>query len=474
MTAVVGTAMLFPAAVSLLYGERAEAAAFLVCCVPMTLLGGWAGTHIDATGGSGLRMRDGFFIVGSSWLIMSLAGALPFVVSGSIPNIFDAYFETASGFTTTGATILRDVESLPMGMLFWRSLTHWLGGMGILLLTIALLPMLGIGGQKIMRAETTGPTMDKIAFTVNDTAKALYKIYTGMTALQIVLLLAGGMKLFDAAVNTFGSVGTGGFSIYNRSIGQYGSAYADIVIALFMLAAGVNFSLYYKLFSGDAAQLFRDFELKVYVRIVAGSTVFIAIVLVWKGFYAGIGESLHHAFFQVASIITTTGYATADFDTWPAACKIILFGLMISGPCASSTGGGIKVIRLALIAKLIQRGVHRRLHPDAVFPVRAGDHTVPADVMSGVVGFILLYIAVSTAGFLLLSLENVDGVTAASSVIACISNIGPGFGMVGPAGNFAFYSNASKLMLSLLMIAGRLELYTILLLFTPAFWNRSR
>ena len=466
--------MLFPSAVSLLYGERAEATAFLLCGLPMVVIGGWVGMHTDASGGSGLRMRDGFFIVASSWLILSLAGALPFVLSGSIPSIVDAYFETASGFTTTGATILRDVEALPRGMLFWRSLTHWLGGMGILLLTIALLPMLGIGGQKIMRAETTGPTMDKVTFTINDTAKVLYKIYAGMTVLQITLLVAGGMNLFDAAVHAFGSVGTGGFSIYNRSIGHYGSLYIDMVIAVFMLAAGVNFSLYYRLFTGDASQVFRDFELKIYLRIVAGATAFIALMLLWKGVYPGPGESARHAFFQVASIITTTGYATADFDLWPAACKMVLFGLMISGPCASSTGGGIKVIRLALIAKLIQRGVYRRTHPDAVVPVRAGDRTVPADVMSGVVGFILLYIAVCVAGFLLLSLENVSGITAASSVIACISNIGPGFESVGPVGNFAFYSPASKMLLSLLMIAGRLELYTVFLLFTPAFWNRNR
>jgi trk system potassium uptake protein TrkH len=466
--------MLFPAVVSLAYGERREAVAFFSCCLPMIAIGLAAARFIDVPKDNALRMRDGFFIVGSSWLLMSLAGALPFIITGSIPNVFDAYFETASGFTTTGATILRDVEALPNGILFWRSFTHWLGGMGILLLTIALLPMLGIGGQKIMRAETTGPTMDKITFTINDTAKGLYKIYVGMTVLQIVLLFAGGLSLFDAAVHTFGSVGTGGFSIYNRSIGYYDNFYVDMVITIFMLAAGVNFSLYFKLFTGEASQFFHDFELRMYVRIVAASTVFIAGMLFLKGYYADIVQSFRHAFFQVASIITTTGYATTDFNMWPAACKMVLFALMVTGPCASSTGGGIKVIRAALIAKLIQRGIYRRTHPDAVFPIRAGGRTVPADVMSGVVGFVLVFIVVSTAAFLFLCLEDVDGVTAASSVIACISNIGPGFEAVGPVGNFAFYSNASKFMLSILMITGRLELYTVLLLFMPMFWNRNR
>ncbi|MDD4285412.1 MAG: TrkH family potassium uptake protein [Eubacteriales bacterium] len=474
VTVVVGTAMLLPMLVSLYYGERSEAMAFLFCSGPMIALGYFAGKYTVVPANSMLRTRDGFFIVGTSWLAMSLLGAIPFVLSGAIPHLIDAYFETASGFTTTGASILTDIEGLPRGMLFWRSFTHWLGGMGILVLTVALLPMLGIGGQKIMRAETTGPTMDKISFTVNDTAKILYKIYAGMTLLQILLLMFGGLDLYDASVHTFGTVGTGGFSPYAASIGAYNSFYVDMVISFFMIAAGVNFTLYHSLLTGKIRQFFRDYELKCYLMIIGASTLFITVMLLWKGFYSDPVEGFRYALFQVASIMTTTGFATADFDLWPASCKMILLLLMVVGACASSTGGGIKVIRTALIFKLIKRGAYRRLHPNAVVPMRAGERNMGPEVMSGVAGFTLLYIFTSVLSILLISLENVDLITAVSSVIACISNIGPGFEMVGPTLNYAFYSGASKLLLSLLMIAGRLELFTIILLFTPVFWNRNK
>ncbi|MDD3290079.1 MAG: TrkH family potassium uptake protein [Eubacteriales bacterium] len=474
VTVVVGTAMLLPMLVSLYYGERSEAVAFLLCSGPMIAMGYFVGKRTVVPERSIIRARDGFFIVGTAWLVMSLLGALPFVLSGSIPRLIDAYFETASGFTTTGASILTDIESLPRGMLFWRSFTHWLGGMGILVLTVALLPMLGIGGQKIMRAETTGPTMDKISFTINDTAKILYKIYAGMSLLQISLLMLGGLTLYDASVHTFGTVGTGGFSNYAASVGAYDSFYVDMVIGFFMIAAGVNFTLYHTLLSGKVRQFFQDFELKYYLMIVGCSTFFITAVLLWKDFYGNPIESFRYAFFQVASIITTTGFATADFDLWPASCKMILLFLMIVGACASSTGGGIKVIRTALVFKLIKRGAYRRLHPNAVIPMRAGDRNMGPEVMSGVAGFVLLYIFTTMISILLISLENVDLITAISSVVACISNIGPGFEMVGPTLNYSFYSGASKMLLSLLMIAGRLELFTIILLFTPVFWNRNK
>lgn len=474
VTVVVGAAMLLPMLVSLYYGERSEAMAFLFCSGPMIALGYVVGKRTVVPERSTIRARDGFFIVGVAWLVMSLLGALPFVLSGSIPRLIDAYFETASGFTTTGASILTDIEGLPLGMLFWRSFTHWLGGMGILVLTVALLPMLGIGGQRIMRAETTGPTMDKISFTVNDTAKILYKIYAGMSLLQIALLMLGGLTLYDASVHTFGTVGTGGFSNYAASVGAYDSFYVDMVIGFFMIAAGVNFTLYHSLLTGKIRQFFQDYELKRYLMIVGGSTLFIMVMLLWKGFYENPIEGFRYAFFQVASIMTTTGFATTDFDLWPASCKMVLLLLMIIGACASSTGGGLKVIRTALIFKLIRRGAYRRLHPHAVIPMRAGERNMGPEVMSGVAGFVLLYIFTTVISILLISLENVDLITAISSVIACISNIGPGFEMVGPTLNYSFYSGASKMLLSLLMIAGRLELFTIILLFTPVFWNRNK
>jgi trk system potassium uptake protein len=467
--------MLLPMLVSLYYGEDKSAVSFLYCSMPMILVGIFIIYFSPRSKDQpSIRVRDGFFIVGTSWLVMSLLGALPFVISGAIPNIIDAYFETASGFTTTGASILTDIESLSKGMLFWRSFTHWLGGMGILVLTIALLPMLGIGGQKIMRAEATGPTMDKITFTINDTAKMLYKIYSGMTLLQILLLMLGGMSVYDASVHTFGTVGTGGFSNYGASVGAFDSFYVDMVIGCFMVFAGVNFTLYHTLLTGRVKQFFKDYELRCYLMIVGAATLFISVMLYIQGFYASPIQSFRHAFFQVSSIITTTGFATADFDLWPVSCKIILLVLMIIGACASSTGGGIKVIRFALIFKLIKRSIYRGLHPNAVVTMKIGDRSVPAEVMSGVAGFVLLYCLCTVVGILLISLERVDMMTAVSSVVACISNIGPGFEMVGPTLNYSFFSGGSKLILSLLMIAGRLELFTIVLLFTPVFWNKKK
>ncbi len=474
VTIVVGVSMLLPMLVSIYYGETQSVMSFLFCILPMIAGGYFCVYYSPDVKHSSIRVRDGFFIVGVSWLAMSFFGALPFVFSGSIPNIIDAYFETASGFTTTGASILNDIESLSKGMLFWRSFTHWIGGMGVLVLTIALLPMLGIGGQKIMRAETTGPTMDKITFTVNDTAKILYKIYTGMTLLQISLLMLGGMGLYDASVHTFGTVGTGGFSNYSASVGEFDSFYTDMIIGCFMMFAGMNFTLFHTLLKGKVKEFFKDYELRCYLGIIATSTFIITVMLYSKGFYGNIIESFRYAFFQVSSIITTTGYATTDFDLWPVPCKMILFFLMIVGACASSTGGGIKVIRITLVLKLIKRSIYRGLHPNAVVPLKVGNKALSPEVMSGVAGFVILYFICTMGGILFISLENVDMVTAISSVMACISNIGPGFEMVGPTLNYSFYSGASKILLSLLMIAGRLELFTVVLLFTPVFWNKKK
>lgn len=472
VAALIGLSMLIPAAVSAYYGEWAAFKAFLASSLPAIAAGCLVMRLVPSPKDSSLRMRDGFFVVGVSWLAMSLIGCLPFIFSGAIPSFADAYFETASGFSTTGSTILTEIEGLPKGILFWRSFTHWLGGMGVLVLTIAILPKLGIGGQKIMRAETTGPTMDKISFTTNETAKILYELYCGLTVIEIFFLLAGGMSVYDALVHTFGTVGTGGFSSYNASIGAYNNVYFEMVITIFMLLAGVNFSLYYNIVKKKPLKILQDYEFRVYSAIVAGSTIFITAMLVIKNNYETIGQAFRYAFFQVASIITTTGYGTADFDQWPLPCKFVLFVLMFVGGCAGSTGGGMKVIRIAFTGKLIKRGISRRLHPQSVSPIKVGKKTIPAEVMSGVAGFVVLYLFTIAGGTLLIALEGVSPITALSSVVACVSNIGPGFEAVGPTMNFAFYSAPSKLLLSLFMIAGRLELFTIILLFTPAFWNR--
>ena len=472
--AVVGVSMLLPAAVALIHKETSVVFDFLICALPMIIAGLLVIKLTPKEDNAVLRMRDGFFIVAAAWIAMSALGALPFVISGSIPNFFDAFFETASGFTTTGSTIVTDIEALPKGILFWRSFTHWLGGMGVLVLTIALLPMLGIGGQKIMRAETTGPTMDKISFTTNDTARKLYTIYIGMTLLEIILLMFGGLDFFEASTHTFGTVGTGGLSTHSASIGFYGSTYVEMVIAVFMVAAGVNFGLYYYLLTGKPRQMLRDPEFRTYISIVAGCTLFIAAMLLIDKVYSTVGDSLRYSFFQVSSIITTTGYGTADFDTWPTVCRLVLFILMIIGGCAGSTGGGIKVIRLIFAWKVMRRGVRRRLHPDSVEPIKLGGRSVSEEAVSSTVTFLFLYIVTAAVGIFLLSFENTDFETCISSVIACLSNIGPGFGLVGPMGNYAFYSDAAKIVLALIMIAGRIELYAILLPLSPRFWNPAR
>ena len=474
VASVVGVSMLLPAAVSAVYKEWDVFRIFLLCSLPVILAGQIVMRSIPSQRSEDLRMRDGFFIVGVSWLAMSLIGALPFVLSGAIPSLADAYFETASGFTTTGSTILTEIEHLPRGILFWRSFTHWLGGMGVLVLTIAILPKLGIGGQKIMRAETTGPTMDKISFTVNDTAKTLYKIYLVFTLLEALFLCLGGLSLYDALLHTFGTVGTGGFSSYNASIGAFRSSYVDWVIGIFMMLCGVNFSLYSNVYKKTPMKIFRDVEFRVYVGIICGSTLFVTVMLLVHRFYGSFLEALRYAFFQVSSIMTTTGYGTTDFDLWPLPCRFVLFMLMLVGGCAGSTGGGMKVIRAILIYKLVRRGVFRKLHPRAVSPIKVGDTTIAAETMSGVAGFVLLFLFTIVISTALISLEGVSLTTALSSVVACLSNIGPGFEAVGPTQNFAFYSAPAKLLLSVLMIAGRLELFTVILLFTPVYWNRKK
>ena len=472
--AVVGVSMLLPAVVALIYGEKNIFFDFVVCALPMIIIGLLVIKIMPKGDNTTLKMRDGFFIVALSWTVMSALGALPFVISGSIPNFIDAFFETASGFSTTGSTIVENIEALPHGILFWRSFTHWLGGMGVLVLTIAILPMLGIGGAKIMRAETTGPTMDKISFTVNESVRNLYKIYIGMTVLEIILLMLGGLDLFDAATHTFGTVGTGGLSTHSASIGYFGSVYVEMVITFFMLLAGVNFSLFYFLFSGRPGLMFGDTEFRTYIGIIVGSTAFMSIMLLIKNVYSTVGETLRYSVFQSVSILTTTGYGTADFDTWPIPCRMLLFVLMLVGGCASSTGGGAKVIRFIITAKIIKRGAQARLHSSAVRPIKVGGKTIDEDTIANVKSFMIIYLFTLLLGTVVVSLDGYDIITSLSSVVACVSNIGPGFNLVGPTCNFVLFSYPIKFLLAMFMIAGRLELYTIFIMFTKPFWSEKR
>ena len=419
-----------------------------------------------------LYAKDGFVTVALAWLAMSAFGALPFVLCGAIPHYVDAFFETVSGFTTTGASILTAVEPLSRGSLFWRSFTHWVGGMGVLVFVMAILPMSDGHSMHILRAEMPGPTAGKLVSRMSDTAKILYSIYLAMTVVMIVLLLLGGMDLFDASVHAFGTAGTGGFSSRNLSIGAYNSAYIDLVTGIGMLAFGVNFNLYYFLLVRRFRDVLKSEELWAYLGIVAFSTVTIAASI--RHLYGGVGTSLRHAFFQVSSIITTTGYATVDFDQWPGYAKTVLVLLMFVGGCAGSTGGGLKVTRVVTLVKAAFMDMRKMIHPNAVVNVRMEGRAMPEKQVRGVQAYFSVYMLLYAVSWLLLSLDGFDLISTFTALAACINNIGPGLGLVGPTGNFFAFSPWAKLLLSFDMLAGRLEIFPMLLLFAPSLWKKNR
>ncbi len=418
-----------------------------------------------------LSTRDGFLFVTLSWALVSLLGALPFYLSDAIPSFVDSYFETMSGFSTTGASILTDIEALPRSILFWRSLTHWLGGMGIVVLTVAVLPLLGIGGMQLIKAEAPGPTVDKITPRIAETAKILWIIYVGFTVSQTLLLQLGGMNLFDALTHTFGTLATGGFSPKGASVGHYNSAYIDGVITLFMILAGINFGLHFRYLTGKTRILLSDTEFKAYISIFITATILIAFDL-YGSYYNTISESIRYSSFQVASILTTTGYATTDYSKWPYFSQIILLIMMFVGGCSGSTGGGIKVIR---IVTLLKQGINEMkylLHPRGVFTLRISGHPVKKDVVYAISGFFFLYIFMLLITTLIVATSEEDILTCFTTALATVGNIGPGFGKIGPADNYAFYPAYIKGYLSFAMLVGRLEIYTVLVIFTKRFWSR--
>lgn len=418
-----------------------------------------------------LSTRDGFVLVTFSWIFASLVGCLPLFISGAIPSFADAYFETMSGFTTTGASILTAIEDLPKCMLFWRSLTHWLGGMGIVVLTVAILPFLGIGAYQLLKAEAPGPTMDKITAKTTATAKILWFLYLFLTVAETLLLMAGGMSLFDALTHTFGTLATGGFSPKNASVGHYNSGFIDVVITVFMIMAGMNFILYYRAIVGDFKKVFSNVEMKSYLGIFAVSTVLIALVLNTRT-YPGFGTSLRYAGFQAATILTTTGYVTTDYTLWPKFAQIVLFILMFIGGCSGSTGGGIKVIRIVTLVKLAITEMKALAHPRAIFSIKMGEKSLGKDIVYTIAAFFFLYLFMLLLTSFVVASAGADILTSLATALVTLGNIGPGFGKIGPSGNYAFYPDYVKWFLSFVMMAGRLELYTVLILFTPRFWRR--
>ena len=456
-----------PLAVALLYREPAMP--WLITMAALVVCGALLSFRKPER--TALYAMDGFAAVALVWLLMSAFGALPFVLSGDILHYVDAFFETVSGFTTTGASILPAVEPLSRGSLFWRSFTHWVGGMGVLVFVMAILPMSDGHTMHILRAEMPGPTAGKLVSRMSDTAKILYGIYFVMTAVMILLLVLGGMDLFDACIHAFGTAGTGGFSSRNASVGAYNSAYIDIVTGIGMLAFGVNFNLYFFLLVRRFREVLRSEELWVYLGIVAASTAAIAANIL--SLYDSVGTALRHTFFQVSSVITTTGYATVDFGQWPVFSKTVLVLLMFVGGCAGSTAGGLKVTRIVTLAKAAVMDMRKMLHPNAVINVRMEGRALPEKQVRGVQAYLSIYIRILCGSWLLLSLAGFDELTTFTSVVTCINNVGPGLNMVGPTGNFSFFAPWAKLLLSFDMLAGRLELFPMLLLFTPSIWRGS-
>ena len=420
---------------------------------------------------TGFRAKEGLVCVSLAWMAMSFLGCLPFFLSGAIPNLVDALFETVSGFTTTGASILPAVEGLPRGLLFWRSFTHWVGGMGVLVFLLAIIPISGAGGgftMHLLRAESPGPNVGKLVPRIRQTAKLLYLIYVVLTVLDLIFLLLGGMPLFDALCTAFATAGTGGFSVRNASMAAY-SPYLQNVTTVFMLLFGVNFSCYYLLLMRQIRNVFRDEELRLYLGLVAAAILLITWDL--RGLYATVGETVRQAAFQVSSIISTTGFATTDFDLWPSFSKAILMILMITGACAGSTAGGLKLARALLLFKTLRRNARQVLHPSRVQVVRNNGQAVPEKVLEHANAYFAAYIIIIIVSFLLISLDEFSLTTNFTAVLACFNNVGPGLDGVGPTCSYAAYSTFSKLVLTVDMLAGRLEIFPLLALFSRGRWT---
>lgn len=460
--------MLLPAVCALIYKEESLAAILISAAI--CLAAGFLLTLTARPGNKVIYAREGFITVALAWIALSAFGALPFYISGEIPSYIDAFFETVSGFTTTGSSILTDVEAMSKGLLFWRSFTHWVGGMGVLVFIMAIVPSLSDRNMHLLRAEVPGPIVGKLVPRMSQTTRILYIIYVAITALEIILLLVGKMPFFEAVVHAFGTAGTGGFGVKADSIAGY-SPYLQWVITVFMLLFGINFNLYYLLLIKRFKSVFKSSELWIYLGIVAASTAAICanIVSVSESFSTALRDSA----FQVASIITTTGYATADFDRWPVLSKMILLALMFIGACAGSTGGGFKISRIIILAKTVKRELKRLLHPRSVSALKFEGKALSESTVGSVSSYLAIYVFLFFAILILLCFEDFSFETNFSAVAACFNNIGPGFGQVGPTANFAAYSTFSKLLLSLAMLLGRLEIYPLFIALSPSTWVKK-
>lgn len=462
-----GALLLLPLAVALLYREASWI--YFIATIGVCLALGGCMT-LRKPQRRALFPKDGFVIAALSWIVISLVGALPFCLSGQIPRYIDALFEMISGFTTTGSSILTQVEALDHGMLFWRSFSHWVGGMGILVFMLALLPAMGGATIHILRAESPGPSVGKVVPKIRDSAKITYEIYLALTVLLVILYLAGGMSLFDSLCIAFGTAGTGGFAVRTSSCAEY-SPYIQTVTTIFMILFGVNFTVYFLLLQRKFRQALRSSELWTYLGVILVATLAISLNIFRS--MSSFGQAVHHAAFTVSSLITTTGYGTVDFNLWPEFSRVILCFLMVMGACAGSTGGGFKVSRIVILCRYANNELNRLIHPRTVNVVQVDGKQISRETVHGVLVYTLFYIFIAMASMLLISLDNFDASTTVSSVLATLNNIGPGLGAVGPAASFAGLSDLSKAVLCLDMLAGRLEIFPLLVLLLPSTWAKK-
>ncbi len=465
---VEGIAMLLALIIAIIYGGN-DILAFSISS-GINLATGGIITLLSKNAKKDIGKREGFIIVSMVWVVFSLFGSFPYMLSGSIPNFTDAFFETISGFTTTGSSILNDIEALPHGILFWRSISQWLGGMGIIVLSLAILPVFGIGGMQLFIAEVPGPTPDKISPRIKQTAKALWGIYMLFTVVETILLWIGGMSLYDAVCHSFTTMATGGFSTKQASIAHWSSPFIQYVIIFFMFIAGTNFTLSYLAIKGKFANAFKDEEFKYYSIITLSFTALITLGLVLSS-QLNFEQAFRDALFQVVSIVTTTGFATADYLLWSPVLTILIFALFFFGGSAGSTGGGIKIMRIVVLAKNGYYELKRLIHPHAIIPVKFNKHSVDTKIVTNVLAFFMLYMAVFSVSTIIFTLIEPDMESSMGAVATSLGNIGPGLGSVGPAENFYHIKPIGKWFLSFLMLLGRLELFTVLVLFSPSFWK---
>ncbi|MBM4159619.1 MAG: TrkH family potassium uptake protein [Ignavibacteria bacterium] len=465
----VGVLMLTALPVSLCYGDAT--AQPIVFSSLITIVVGLLLWLKYRRGGDELRAREGFAIVTLGWVVASLFGSLPFLLSGAIPSFTDAYFETVSGFTTTGATVLTNTEDLPRGLLFWRSLTQWIGGMGIIVLSVAILPLLGVGGMQLFKAEAPGLTVDKLTPRISETAKVLWGVYVLFTAAETGLLWYGGMPLFDAVCHSFSTLATGGFSTQTASIASYNSPFLEYVIIVFMFLAATSFTLHFRALRGSVSAHLRDDEFLFFLAIVLGCTALVAFFIPSE--IAGSVEARFRAsLFQVVSIVTTTGFVTADYELWLPGAQVLLLLLMFIGGCAGSTGGGMKNVRILLLLRNGVVEIKKLVHPKVVLPVRFNGRGVSTDIISEILAFLGLYVAIFVLASVFVAATGLDVLSSAGAVAATLGNVGPGFGSVGAVDNYAHISGIAKWILSFCMLAGRLEVFTVLVLFSATFWKR--